>query len=207
MFDFTTNIASTQIIIPSLYVPASPSFVVDQPDKHNFNAWLSQDPIVQDENTEPTIATVVDSYASSHSFHRRQRSYSLSIGIGHPSAMKSPIQPSRLSREARPPLSIRIPNVGPLNPIRRRIFNTHRLSSPATSITPACPSMPSLQAVSDWVASSQRRQRDSREQRSKVVAARILALNSPKPIRLRFPPSEQPRPYVKSSLSQSISLD
>jgi len=213
MFDFPDNTAPTQIIIPSLYHPVSPSFAVGA-DKENIRVqgWLSKEHLIQDDNVDRTIATVVNSYASSHSHHRRHRSYALSIGIGHPQPMKSPIQPARISRASRPPpLSIRVPNVAPLNPIRRRIFNTSRPSSPspAISTSPACRSMPSLQAVSDWVVASQKRVRNSnsREQRSKLVATRILALNSPKPIRIRFPPSETPRPYVKSSLSQSFSWD
>jgi len=209
MFDFTANSAPTQIIIPTLYHHASPSFSAGY-DKENANTWLSSEHGIQDENIEPTIAHVVNSYGAAHSRHRRQRSCALSIGIGYPPTveMKSPFQPSRLVRENRPPLTIRIPNLPQLNPIRRRVFNTPSHSaSPARSIpSPANSSIPSLQAVSDWVAASQRRARDSRQQRSKLVAARLMALHSPKTVRIRLPPSEEPRPYVKSSLSQSISF-
>jgi len=212
MFDFTAaNAAPTQIIIPTLYHPAlsAPSYTAGA-DKENTNIWLSHEHVIQDENIEPTIAHVVDSYGQAQSRHRRQRSCALSIGIGHPPApdMKAPLlHPSRIVRESRPPLTIRIPNLPEFNPIRRRIFNTPSKPSPAPSSRPlpACQSMPSLQAVSDWVASSQRRSRDLRRERSKLVATRLMALHNPRSPRLRFPPSETPRPYVRSSLSQSIS--
>jgi len=207
MFDFTADSASapTHIVIPTLYHPASASFTAGS-DKENTNAWLSQH-VIQDENIEPSIANVVDSYGASQTRHRRQRSCTLSIGIGYPTTvgMKSPLQPSRLVRENRPPLSIRIPNLPQLNPIRRRVFNTPQPPSPGSAAPlPACTSMPSLQAVSDWVAASQRRARESRNRGSKLVAARIMALHSPKAVRIRLPPSEEPRPYVRSSLSQCL---
>lgn len=198
MFDFTTETSPSQIIIPSLYHSASTSYPTGA-DKENFNH----------DNIDQTIASVVGSYASSRTHHRRQRSYALSIGVGHPpQSMKlQSIQHSRPARDSRPPLSIHIPNIAPLNPIRKRIFNTPRISTPVTAIPSTRSNLPSLQAVSDWVASSHKRARESRERGSKIVAHRILALHTPRPNRLRLPPSEIPRPYVKSSLSQSFSLE
>lgn len=199
MYDFTTP---TEITLPSLYFPSS----TPTPGTSK-GQWATHERYYQDENIDPSsIATVMDSYASSKPYGR-PRSHSFSIGIGYPSTA---ITKSTAQRAPRTPLSIRIPNVAPLNPIRRRIVNAHcPPGSPlvrTASIAPISRTTPSLQAVSDWVIAAQRRARDSREQRSKLVAAKLLALHN-KPPRIRFPPSEVPRRYVKSSLSQMAFLD
>jgi len=201
MFDFNQDgqaaIQSTQFLPPT-----SPHFFeVTRRHMRSDSTHKAR----QDENRDPSA--------------RKAEAYSV-LTYGFPSRAHirvedkpscSNAQPTK--RNTRPPLVITIPEASPRIPkTHRRIFNTH--TPPKTPPMKRTMSnvggprhAPGLQATPGWVEAARKRASDSREQRAKLVAARLLALNNPRPNRFRFPPSDIPRPYIKSSLSRLVSVE
>lgn len=129
----------------------------------------------------------------------------LPVGGGKLGQKQSSVMTKRPSRS---PLSIMIPEAAPCPPApQTSLFNTH---TPPKS-RPHVPSPPKTAGATprridmeSWVAIARQRARQTpREDRLRLVASKILAMNSPRAM-VRLPASEAPRPYVKSCLSHMI---
>jgi hypothetical protein len=82
------------------------------------------------------------------------------------------------------------------------------LVAPSTPLTPRISgTTPKRLQIEPWLASARQRARQGAAVSSaKLVAAKLLARNAPRPL-VRLPPPEVPRPYVKSCLSRMVIVE
>jgi len=184
--------SSTRSGQASIILRAATSGPIDKIRSHSHRRSRANSRTIRDENVDPfanNVQTTAVRELYIHSLKHSRRSTS------------------------RPPLTISIPEAPRMVSNARTVVNSQPRSSYSSTPnrTGSCDTQirsetPDLQAVAAWVESARKRSRDSREQRAKLVANRLLALHTPKPIVFRVPPSGVPRAYVKSSLSNMVAV-
>jgi len=185
--------SSTRSGQASIILRAATSGPIDKIRSHSHRRSRSNSRTIRDENIDPFSNNVQTTAVRELYIH----------GFKH----------SRRPSTSRPPLTISIPEAPRMMSNARTIVNSQPRSSYSSTSnrtgsrdTQIRCETPDLQAVAAWVESARKRSRDSREQRAKLVANRLLALHTPKPIVFRVPPSGVPRAYVKSSLSNMVAV-